>query len=301
MTFVIAAMPAYNEERSIAKMVFLCRKYVEKVVVVDDGSEDSTADIAEAMGAYVVRHSENMGYGGALKSCFETARKIGADRMIILDSDEQHDPGEIPKLLKQLDDGTDIVIGSRFINGNGNNVPAYRMIGMKVLDIATNIAGDTNVSDSQSGFRAYGKKAIEKININGTGMSASSEVLMQIKENNLSVREVEIHCNYDVEDPSSQNPVSHGVKVLIEILGEIEFRKPLYYLTLPGMVLIVIGFAMGISFIETWRSGGQLPFGPTLLMIFITLLGVFSVFTGIILHSLSGLFHNMKLNDRKPI
>jgi len=152
-------MPAYNEERSIAKMVLGCKKHVDQVVAVDDGSSDCTAEIAETLGAYVVRHEKNGGYGPALRSCFETARSLEADRMVIIDSDGQHDPVEIPRLLETLGDGTDLVIGSRFCRGNGRNVPAYRKVGMKVLDMATNVAGGVNVSDSQSGLRAYGRRA----------------------------------------------------------------------------------------------------------------------------------------------
>jgi dolichol-phosphate mannosyltransferase len=296
--FTIAAMPAYNEERSIAKMVFMCRKYADMVVVVDDGSVDSTADIAQAMGAYVIRHPENRGYGGALQTCFETARNLAADCMVILDSDGQHDPAEIPKLLEPLNGGCDVVIGSRFINGNGKNVPIFRKMGMKVLDAATNIGGQIKVSDTQSGLRAYGRKAIEKININNNNMSGGSEILMQIKDNDLKIKEVEIHCSYDVERASTQNPVTHGLGVLLAILRQIEFKKPLYFLTLPGIIMVLLGLAIGLFYIDIWIKGGQLPFGPSLLMIFITLVGVFSVFTGIILHSISGLFYSMKLNNK---
>ncbi len=295
----IVAMPAYNEERSIAKVILDCKKLVDLVVVVDDGSKDSTAEIAEALGAYVVRHPENQGYGAALQSCFETARLLGADKMVIIDSDGQHNPAEIPKLLDSLKNGVDMVIGSRFINGNGKNVPVYRKVGMKVLDTATNIAGGVQISDSQSGFRAYGKKAIETIRIKDTDMSAGSEILLQIKENNLNFKEVEIHCNYDVEDASSQNPVSHGVKVLVQILRDMELRKPLYYFTVPGIFFTVVGLGMGIGFLDLVRTGGHLPFGPTLFMIMVTLIGILSVFTGIILHTLSGLIRNLQMNNQK--
>ncbi len=299
--FTIAAMPAFNEERSIAKMVLLCRKYADMVVVVDDGSADSTADIAKAMGAHVIRHPENRGYGGALQTCFETARALAADRMVILDSDGQHDPAEIPKLVEPLNGGFDVVIGSRFINGNGKNVPIFRKIGMIVLDAATNIGGEIKVSDTQSGLRAYGRKAIEKININNNNMSAGSEILMQINDNHLKIKEVEIHCSYDVERASTQNPVTHGLGVLLDILRQIEFKKPLYFLTLPGIILLILGFGLGLFNMNIWIEYGQLPFGPSLLMIFIILIGVFSVFTGIILHSIAGLFQSMKLNDRREI
>lgn len=158
MTLTIAAMPAYNEAHVIAEVILGCKKYVDNVIVVDDGSSDNTAEVAKSAGGYVVKHEVNKGYGAALKSCFKLAREFNADVMIIMDSDGQHNPDEIPRLLEPLKHGADLVIGSRFINGNGKNVPAYRKVGMKILDIATYLAGGILVTDSQSGFRAYGKK-----------------------------------------------------------------------------------------------------------------------------------------------
>ena len=158
MSFVIAAMPAYNEERSIAKMVLGCKKYVDQVVVVDDGSSDATASIAEALGAYVVRHEKNSGYGAALRSCFETARNLGAEKMVIIDSDGQHDAAEIPELLDPLNNGCDLVIGSRFCDGNGENIPAYRKVGMKVLDVATSVAGGSASHRTASSLWAKGDR-----------------------------------------------------------------------------------------------------------------------------------------------
>lgn len=297
MSLTIAAMPAYNEERSIAKMVLGCKKYVDLVVVVDDGSSDATAEIAEALGAHIVRHPKNQGYGGALRSCFETARKLDADKMVIIDSDGQHDPAEIPKLLEPLNDGTDIVIGSRFCDGNGHNVPAYRKVGMKVLDTATNFAGGISVSDSQSGYRAYGKRAIGSIRITDDGMSAGSEILLQIKDKDLKFKEVPICCSYDVEDTSTQDPVSHGVGVLLTLLRDMELRRPLYYFTVPGVVLAAVGIGMGLDFLRTFYLGGNLSFGPTLLMILLTIIGSFMVLTGILLHSMSRMIRQCKLSD----
>jgi len=287
----IAAMPAFNEENHIAKTIVGCRKYVDKVVVVDDGSSDATAEIAEALGAIVIKHPGNRGYGAALQTIFNTARAMDADKMVIIDSDGQHDPREIPKLLEPLNNGTDVVIGSRFVNGNGKNVPKYRKVGMKVLDTATNIAGGISVTDSQSGFRAYRRRAIEKIWIKDNDMSAGSEILMQMRDHDLKFKEVEIHCNYGVEKASKQNAISHGIKVLVHILGDIEMRKPLYYITLPGLILMFAGLVMGFNTLELWRSGGTLPFGPTLFTMAASILGTFSVFSGLILHSVSRLLN----------
>lgn len=287
MTITIAAMPAYNEAHSIAEVINGCKKYVDKVVVVDDGSTDNTVDIAESLGAYVIRHEINRGYGAALRNCFETARKLGAGSMVIIDSDGQHDPSEIPKLLDPLRNGFDLVIGSRFVNGNGKNVPIYRKFGMKVLDVATYLAGGLNVTDSQSGFRAYGRKAIENINLKGTDMSAGSEILIQARDYRLKFTEVEIHCRYDLENCSSEHPFIHGPRVLFRILKDMEYRRPLYYFSVPGLMMVSVGVLMGLKFLQDYILGGYLRFGPTLLMVMLTIIGAFMVFTGIILHAIS--------------
>jgi len=296
MGVTIAAMPAYNEEHSIAKLILGCRRYVDKVVVVDDGSTDATAEIADALNAYTVRHEVNMGYGAAIKSCFDAARKFGADRMVIIDSDGQHDPSDIQKLLEPLNNGADVVIGSRFCNGNGQNIPAYRRLGMKILDVGTNAVGGVNVSDSQSGFRAYGQRAIEKIKINENGMSAGSDILLQVRDKGLKIEEVPIKCRYDVERASTHNPLSHGISVLVKLLRDMEVRRPLYYFTLPGVLFASIGLWAGLDLIKAFFYGGDLSLWPILLSILIAIIGSFMIFTGIILHSISNLI-NKSLRD----
>ena len=178
MSMIIAAMPAHNEEGTIAKVVLGAKKHVDKVVVVDDGSTDSTAELAEALGALVVRHEENRGYGDAIRTCFETAKELDADIMVTLDSDGQHDPSFIPDFITAMKNNkADIVIGSRFLAKN-ETIPKYRIVGMKVLNLFTRLHG-IKTTDSQSGYRAYGRRAIEGIKIRNPDMGAGSEILTQ--------------------------------------------------------------------------------------------------------------------------
>jgi glycosyltransferase involved in cell wall biosynthesis len=290
----IAAMPAYNEAKSIYNIVVECKKYVDSVIVIDDGSSDNTAEVAESAGAYVVKHPINLGYGGAIRSCFETARKLNVKRMVIIDSDGQHNPTDIPRLLEPLEKGVDMVIGSRFLEDKGEHIPSYRKVGMKVLDTATNFVGGINVTDSQSGFRAYSKNSIQKIRINNNCMSAGSEILLQIKDHNLTFEEVQIHCRYDVEGASTHNPVAHGTKVLYRIIKDMEYRRPLYYFTVPGIFFATSGMIMGLTFLQDFYHGSSLAFGPTLLMMMLTLIGIFMAFTGILLHSISKLMRQIR-------
>ena len=281
-------MPAFNEERCIAKTVIGCASYVDNVVVVNDGSTDATAMIATACGAKVIYHEKNSGYGAAIRSCFMAAKDMDADAMVIIDADGQHDPAEIGNVFKPVLDGeADVSIGSRFMEGNELNIPFYRKVGIKVLDIATNQGSGMNFTDTQSGFRAYSKNAINKIKINNAGMSAGSEILLQIKEHGLKVKEVPISCRYDIEDTSTHNPVVHGVTVLSNILTEIEYNNPLVYFVTPGVILLGFGCATGVFVLTRYNELSILPLGSTLLMMLLFIIGLFLVNSGLMLHAMS--------------
>ena len=281
----LVAMPAYNEEAYIAKTVLGARQHADRVLVVDDGSQDDTVPIAEALGAIVIRHETNKGYGGALQTIFATARDLGAEELVIIDA--RHDPAEIPRLLTELRRGNDVVIGSRFVEGSAGDIPAYRKVGMKVLDTATTLAGNNlAITDSQSGFRAYGRKAIEAIHISGEGMSAGSEILIQISDHRLKVAEVPIRVRYDIEGTSSENPVSHGVGVLMNIVKLISFRRPLTFFGIPGTLFALLGIGAEIyTFSEYYRTAQfhYIVFTGGFSML---ILGLLLAAVGIILYSL---------------
>ena len=243
----LVAMPAYNEEAYIAKTVLGARRHADAVLVVDDGSTDETVAIAEALGAIVVRHATNRGYGGALQTIFSTARRMGVEELVIIDADGQHDPEDIPRLLSELRSGNDVVIGSRFLEGSVGDIPTYRKVGMKVLDAATTLAGNgLAITDSQSGFRAYGRRAIEAIRPSGEGMSAGSEILIQAGDHHLQVSEVPIRVRYDIAGTSSENPVSHGIGVLMNIVRLISLRRPLVFFGIPGAFFTLAGIGAEI-------------------------------------------------------
>ena len=288
---VIAILPAFNEEISIGSMVLHAREHAERVIVVDDGSSDRTAEIARFAGAEVIRHPKNMGKGAALKTGFDLAEQNGAKVIVTMDTDGQHDPEEIPKLVAPILQGeADMVNGSRYMNGKDRNTPFYRRIGQNVLDKATNLNCGFHITDTQSGFRAFDKNALHVFGFKSNGLAIESEMLMDASNAGLKIKEVEIGVRYDV-DCSSENPVSHGIKVLVKVLEDMELNRPLYYFTLPGMVLSVLGLIMGLAFLQDFYHGQSLRFGPTLLMIILTLVGLFLAFTGIILHSMARLFN----------
>lgn len=296
---ITAILPAYNEEVSIGSIVLHTRQYADRVIVVDDGSSDHTAKFAELAGAEIIRHPINRGKGAALKTGFKIASQNGAKVIVTLDSDGQHNPEEIPKLVKPILAGeAEVVIGSRYMNGNGKNTPFYRRIGQSVLDKATNLNSGLKVTDSQSGFRAFSVKTVPTFRFRQNGLAIESEMLMDAANAGLKVKEVEIGVRYDV-DCSTENPVSHGLGVLVKVLQDMELNRPLYYFTLPGAVFTVVGLGLGLSFLRDFYLGANLRFGPTLLMILLTLVGFFMAFTGVILHSMSRMINESKKENKE--
>lgn len=284
---IVAAIPAHNEERSIAKVILRTRQKVDRVILVDDGSTDATGEISQALGATVIKHRKNLGYGAAMRTAFEAAKKLNVTTMVILDADGQHDPKEIPLLLKKIEEGFDIVIGSRLMGKA--KIPLYRRCGIYVLNFAIRRAR-VEVTDSQSGYRAYSRKAVNQLHPSEDGMSAGAQVLLQARTYGLNICEVPIKCDYDVDKPFSQSPLSHGAGVLMSILRHLELTRPLFFFGLIGVCLLGVGMVIAAWVLRIFAASGYLPFGPTLLMILLIILAIFTLYTAIILHSLSRLW-----------
>jgi len=283
---VIAGVPAFNEEDHIAKIVQQARQYVDLVVVVDDGSSDMTAAVAQQAGAYVVKQGTNQGKGVALRTIFSLARDLHAEALVTLDSDGQHDPDEIEKVLEPLLGDADIVIGSRYLEMENNHVPTYRKAGMMVLDTATTVAGAKSVTDTQCGYRSYGKRAIDVIRITGTGMSGDSEILIQAGEHNLTIAEVPVNVRYDIEGTSTLNPVSHGFSIVSRLVSLIGYKRPLLSFGLVGGILIVGGLLSELWVFEQLRVANVFHDVLAVGSAFILVLGMLLLIAGLILNAL---------------
>ena len=285
MQEVTAIIPAYNEQISVGSVALEASKYVDRVIVVDDGSTDRTAEIVELAGAELIKHQKNMGKGEALKTGFEAAKN--SDIIVTLDADGQHKTSDIPKLVKPIMDGqADLVNGSRYINGDIKDTPIYRRIGQNILDIATNLNAKVNVTDSQSGFRAFSRRTLPVFRFEQSGYGIESEMLIEASNADLKIKEVEIDVRYDV-DGSKQNPIKHGFGVLIDVIQQMKIHRPIYYYTLPGILLITVGLIMGSMFFTQYLTGQTESLTPITFAALLTLGGGFISFTGIILHSVS--------------
>jgi len=292
---LLVAIPAYNEEVAIGSVVARAKVYADKVIVVDDGSKDKTAEVARLVGAEVITHAKNGGYGAAIRTCFNTAKKYNADVMVILDADGQHSPSDIPLLMEEMkNSGADIVIGSRFLNGNSakGNIPAYRKVGMKVLDMATAMSSGLNVTDTQSGFRAYSRNAIRNIKLGDMGMGAGSEILMKAADVNLKISEAPITVRYDIKGTSSIGPIEHGLSVLNSIIKLTSQKRPLLFFCTPGSVLLAFGMLLLFIVLTIFNATHNVAIGYTMLGLLCAMLGTFSLFTGLTLYSIQSLKPN---------
>lgn len=294
MVHIIAILPAYNEEVSIGSMVLRSKQHVDKVIVVDDGSIDCTVKVAKLAGAEVIEHSENKGKGVALKTGFLAANDT--DIIVTMDTDGQHNPDEIPKLVAPIILGkADIVNGSRYLSGTCKNTPAYRRVGQKIIDKFSNLNSRLDMTDTQSGFRAFTANATKVFRFSQSGFGIESEMLVDAALAKLRIIEVEIGVRYDV-DCSTEHPISHGVQVLTKVLKDMEFNRPIYYFTVPGIAISGVGIGRGLHFLRDFHLGQNMNVGLISLMVMLAMIGSFMAFTGIILYSISGLIIKNKMN-----
>ena len=288
---IIIGMPAYNEEKYIGSMVTLVKQYADEVVVADDGSIDRTVLVAELAGATVIQHGENMGYGAAIQDIISMAKKKNADVLVIIDADAQHNPDEIPVFIKAVSEGNDLVIGSRKMQTQ-SNIPIYRRIGQRVLLFFTNILSGEKLTDTESGFRAYSRKALVELVLKERGMAISAEMVSVATAKGLIITEVPISVTY-TGDGSTINPVKHGMGVLNRIMVMISERKPFLFFGVLGAILVILGISFGIVVIQTLYAQQILQVGSALIsMMFITV-GILSIITGVILGVLVKRLNNL--------
>ena len=282
---ITVGIPAYNEEKNIAKIIVELKKVVDQIIVCDDGSTDSTSIIAESLGAIVIKHPKNSGYGSAIRSIFLKAREINSKVLVTIDADGQHKIEDVNKIIKPIADGqADISIGSRFLDKH-DNAPKYRKLGINIITKVTNSSLSEKITDAQSGFRAYNNKVLQSLTPSDSGMGISTEIL--IKSSNLGFKIAEVPTEIQYEgDTSTQNPVSHGTEVLMSTLKYISIERPLRFYGIPSFIFFVIGLTFTFSSIQYYAEVGRLNPNVTLVAVGTLLIGVILAVTAILLYSL---------------
>lgn len=288
---IVILVPAFNEERFIASVVLQARACAEHVLVVDDGSTDRTAWLAEAAGATVIRMGANRGKASALNEGFRHARGLDPRAVVCLDGDAQHEPSEARILLEPiLNDEADVVIGSRHLSTR-SRIPRWRRFGQHLLTALTNRFSGVRVSDSQSGFRAFSRTALDTLRFTSDGLALESEMQFRIGVAGLRVAEVPISVRY--QDGNKRNPFTHGMQVLDTMLSIVTQRRPIAYLSLPGVLLAVAGVALGLRVAAVALDSGTLMIGSAILTALLIISGLLLALSGLLLHTVKRLLDRL--------
>ena len=282
---ITIGIPAYNEEKNIAKIITKLKKITDSIIVCDDGSSDMTSEIAKNLGVIVISHKKNMGYGAAIRTIFEKSAEIGSDILVTFDADGQHRIEDVSRVLHPLENSeADIVIGSRFL-GKQSNVPNYRKLGIKVITQITNSSIKTKLTDSQSGFRAYSKQVLSKISLSEIGMGISTEILIKASSEGLRITEVPITILYS-GNTSTHNPVSHGTSVLFSTIKFTSIEHPLKFYGIPSVIFLTIGVIFASLAVQYYVDVGRLNTDLTLIGAGTILIGIILLISAILLYSL---------------
>ena len=292
---VVVGIPAFNEEKNIAAIILKLKKITNKIIVCNDGSSDLTNKIAEELGAIVINHSKNLGYGAAIRSIFLKAKEMNSDILVTFDADGQHRIEDIKQVIQPIiENKTDIVIGSRFLNEEKNEVPEYRKVGIKIITKVTNVSINQKITDSQSGFRAYSKQVLEKLSPSDVGMGISTEILIKSSKMGFKILEVPIKILYQGENTSTHNPISHGTSVLFSTIKYTSIEHPLKFYGIPAIIFVIIGLSFSIWSIQIYAETGKIITNITLIGVGTTIIGVILIITSILLYSLVSVVRERK-------
>ena len=282
---ITIGIPAYNEEKNIASIITKLKKITDSIIVCDDGSSDMTSEISKNLGAIVITHKKNMGYGVAINSIFQKAKELNIDLLVTFDADGQHRVEDVEKVVEPIKNNTaDLVIGSRFLDKK-SNVPNYRKIGIKVITKITNASIKKKLTDSQSGFRAYNKQVLSQISPSDIGMGISTEILIKSSSKGLRIMEVPVTILYS-GDTSTHNPVSHGTSVLLSTIKFTSIEHPLKFYGIPSVIFLIIGGIFTTLAIQYYIDVGRLNSNLTLIGGGTVLIGIIFLICAILLYSL---------------
>jgi len=291
---VTIGIPAFNEEKNIAKIIVKLKKIYDEIIVCNDGSTDLTGEIAENLGVIVINHKQNLGYGAGINSIIKKSKEIDTDILVTFDADGQHKVEDVKKVIEPIKNGdADLVIGSRFLSKTKEKIPGYRKIGINIITKVTNAGLKKKITDSQSGFRAYSKDLISKLDISDMGMGISTEIL--IKTNSLGFRIAEIPITILYEGKTStQNPISHGTSVLFSTIKYTSIEHPLKFYGIPSLIFFVIGLSFTFLSIDYYMEVGRINPNVTIVAAGTTAIAVILLVASVLFYSLANIVERNK-------
>ena len=283
---ITIGIPAYNEEKNIAGIITKLKKYTNDIIVCDDGSNDLTKEIAEGLGATVISHKTNKGYGAAINSLFLKAKELKTEVLVTFDADGQHRIEDIPIVTEPIKNNeAGLVIGSRFLDTKSEDMPNYRKVGIKIITKVTNLSIKKDLTDSQSGFRAYSMRALQEITPTDDGMGVSTEILIKANNIGLKIAEVPIKVSYS-GDTSTHDPVSHGTSVILSTIKFTSIHNPLKFYGIPGVIFLIIGLGFIGWTVQIYSESQQIITNVSLIGIGCIVLGTVLLMTSVILFSI---------------
>jgi len=280
-------IPAYNEEKTIAKIIIDAKKYSNNIIVIDDGSSDYTPKIVKELGITLIQHVQNLGKGAALKTGFSEAIKSSPDVVVTLDADGQHDPSSIPSLIEPILTGkSDVVIGSRT---KKTKMPKYRKVGLNTINYLNKKAINLNLNDIQSGLRAYSIKAITAIAKESfQDYSAEFEQLESLVDKGFRITEVPVEIKYyGLDKTSKKNFITHGGELILASLFMIISRRPIVYLALPGTIILSTGIFYGVYTLFLFNADRYFSLPMSILGVGLLMLGSMLVLSSMFIYILA--------------
>ncbi len=280
----IAIIPAYNEELTIDDVIKITSKFVDNVIVINDGSTDRTSEISENAGATVIDNIVNRGLGKTIQRGYEEALKRDADIVVQIDADGQYDPEEIPKLIKPiLENRADLVLGSRLENLK-YEMPWIKRNGNKAFSWLLRQLTGADIKDGQTGFRATRKDVFETIELDGD-FTYTQEMIVKASKEGWRIANVPINF-YQRSSGESRlisSPFSYAWRAGIIIFRTMRDYDPLKFFGLPGLFLFILGLLFGIGIIYKFAVIGYIGHTPSIILTSLLIIsGIQLVFTGLI-------------------
>ena len=258
---IVVTIPAYNEEKTIGKLVGSIVKVMDKgrhgyeVLVLDDGSKDDTAKNAKKAGAVVYSFPKNYGLAEAFRAEIEKALEMKADVIVHIDADRQYQPDEIPKLVAEIEKGYDLVLGSRF-KGKIEEMPMVKRLGNRAFSRVISQITHLDISDAQTGFRAFTKEVAKKVQITSNHTYTQEQIIRAVR-GKFKIKEIPIYfAKRHDESRLISNPFSYAIRAWINLTRIYRDYEPLKFFGWVGTLILLAGFILGLYLVYFQFFGG---------------------------------------------